>query len=133
MHAGDAVLVTVPLGVLKAGSIAFVPPLPERKQGAIQRLGFGLLNKVRLRCCLKSAFAHHKSHVHALLGHRGILCTPLPERKQGAIQRLGFGLLNKVHLRCCLKFVAATQKTAAPALPACCSDHSTCSGGVLSS
>ncbi|WP_431230950.1 flavin monoamine oxidase family protein [Mycolicibacterium psychrotolerans] len=42
----DRVIVTVPLGVLKAGTIAFDPPLPDAKQGAIKRLGFGLLNKV---------------------------------------------------------------------------------------
>ena len=45
--AGDAVLVTVPLGVLKKGSIAFQPPLPQRKLEAIERMGFGVLNKVR--------------------------------------------------------------------------------------
>ena len=39
-------VVAAPLGVLKAGSIAFKPPLPARKLGAIQRLGFGVLNKV---------------------------------------------------------------------------------------
>ena len=44
----DAVVVTVPLGVLKAGAITFQPPLPEWKQQAINDLGFGLLNKV---CC----------------------------------------------------------------------------------
>jgi polyamine oxidase len=42
----DRVIVTVPLGVLKAGTIAFDPPLPEPKRHAIERLGFGLLNKV---------------------------------------------------------------------------------------
>ncbi|MCV7347615.1 flavin monoamine oxidase family protein [Mycolicibacterium rhodesiae] len=42
----DRVIVTVPLGVLKAGTIVFDPPLPGPKQGAIERLGFGLLNKV---------------------------------------------------------------------------------------
>ena len=42
----DRVIVTVPLGVLKAGTIAFDPPLPEPKRNAIDRLGFGLLNKV---------------------------------------------------------------------------------------
>ncbi|KAA0107764.1 FAD-dependent oxidoreductase [Mycolicibacterium sp. P1-5] len=42
----DRVIVTVPLGVLKAGTIAFDPPLPEAKRNAIARLGFGLLNKV---------------------------------------------------------------------------------------
>ena len=41
----DRVIVTVPLGVLKAKTIVFDPPLPEAKQGAIDRLGFGVLNK----------------------------------------------------------------------------------------
>lgn len=45
---GDMVLCTVPLGVLKKGSIEFVPELPQRKKDAIQRLGFGLLNKVAI-------------------------------------------------------------------------------------
>ncbi|RLN03500.1 hypothetical protein C2845_PM13G02760 [Panicum miliaceum] len=44
----DMVLCTVPLGVLKSGSIMFDPELPEHKLGAIQRLGFGLLNKVAM-------------------------------------------------------------------------------------
>ena len=44
----DRVIVTVPLGVLKAQTIAFDPPLPETKRRAIERLGFGLLNKVVL-------------------------------------------------------------------------------------
>lgn len=44
----DRVIVTVPLGVLKAGTIAFDPPLPDAKRRAIERLGFGLLNKVVL-------------------------------------------------------------------------------------
>ncbi|KAK9713904.1 hypothetical protein RND81_06G058100 [Saponaria officinalis] len=45
---GDAVLITVPLGCLKADSIKFSPPLPQWKHSAIQRLGFGVLNKVVL-------------------------------------------------------------------------------------
>lgn len=44
--AADGVIVTVPLGVLKAGAIAFDPPLPSSTAGAIDRLGMGLLNKV---------------------------------------------------------------------------------------
>lgn len=39
------VLVTVSLGVLKAGSINFVPALPAKKQEAIDNMGFGLVNK----------------------------------------------------------------------------------------
>ncbi|XP_069154734.1 protein FLOWERINGUS D-like [Solanum lycopersicum] len=45
---GDMVLCTVPLGVLKRGSISFFPELPQRKLDTIRRLGFGLLNKVAL-------------------------------------------------------------------------------------
>ncbi|KAG8386277.1 hypothetical protein BUALT_Bualt03G0132300 [Buddleja alternifolia] len=45
---GDMVLCTVPLGVLKRKTIRFEPELPERKLAAIERLGFGLLNKVAM-------------------------------------------------------------------------------------
>lgn len=48
-HAADGVLVTVPLGVLKAGRITFSPPLPAEHRTAIQRLGMGNVNK----CCLR--------------------------------------------------------------------------------
>ncbi|WOE75421.1 flavin monoamine oxidase family protein [Alterisphingorhabdus coralli] len=44
----DAVIVTLPLGVLKKGSVRFDPPLPQRKQQAIDRLGMGTLDKVYL-------------------------------------------------------------------------------------
>ena len=44
----DAVVVTLPLGVLKRGSVAFDPPLPRRKLDAIANLGFGAMNKVVL-------------------------------------------------------------------------------------
>jgi hypothetical protein len=43
-----AAVVTAPLGVLKAGDIAFSPPLPPFKADAIRRLGFGALTKVML-------------------------------------------------------------------------------------
>ncbi|GMY31680.1 lysine-specific histone demethylase 1 homolog 2 [Fagus crenata] len=44
----DMVLCTVPLGVLKKRTIIFEPELPQRKLAAIERLGFGLLNKVAM-------------------------------------------------------------------------------------
>jgi monoamine oxidase len=44
----DVVLCTLPLGVLKAGSVKFDPPLPADKQAAIERLGMGTLTKVVL-------------------------------------------------------------------------------------
>jgi monoamine oxidase len=43
---GSHVLVTVPLGVLKASSIEFAPPLPTEHCDAIERMGFGVLEKV---------------------------------------------------------------------------------------
>lgn len=42
----DRLVLTTPLGVLKSGSITFQPPLPNWKQSVIERMGFGLLNKV---------------------------------------------------------------------------------------
>ncbi|EOD18522.1 hypothetical protein EMIHUDRAFT_445147 [Emiliania huxleyi CCMP1516] len=44
----DVAICSLPLGVLKAGAVVFEPPLPPRKQEAIERLGFGSLNKVLL-------------------------------------------------------------------------------------
>src|SRR5699024_9991821 len=44
----DYVVSTIPLGVLKHKDIEFNPPLPEWKQGAVERLGFGVLHKVSL-------------------------------------------------------------------------------------
>lgn len=45
----DAVIITVPLGVLKANLIKFEPELPEWKASAISDLGVGIENKVALR------------------------------------------------------------------------------------
>ena len=45
----DAVIVTVPLGVLKRGTVQFTPALPTAKRKAIQRLGMGVLDKVYLK------------------------------------------------------------------------------------
>ncbi|KAI3342742.1 Sec1-like protein [Ustulina deusta] len=44
----DYVVSTIPLGVLKHGSVEFQPALPKEKAGAIDRLGFGILNKIIL-------------------------------------------------------------------------------------
>jgi len=45
----DAVIVTVPLGVLKTSGLSFSPALPADKQAAIKRLGMGVLDKVYLK------------------------------------------------------------------------------------
>ena len=41
-------MITVPIGVLKAGHITFGPPLPREKREAIGALGAGLLDKLWL-------------------------------------------------------------------------------------
>ncbi|MCK2244778.1 FAD-dependent oxidoreductase [Crossiella sp. S99.2] len=61
----DKVLVTLPLGVLKAASVTFDPPLPEVKQSAIARLGFGTLNKIALH--FSEAFWPQEQYVFGYL------------------------------------------------------------------
>jgi monoamine oxidase len=46
VHQADAVIVTVPLGVLHANTIAFEPSLPVRVVQSLSRIGYGPLNKV---------------------------------------------------------------------------------------
>ena len=42
---GPAAIVTVPLGVLKAGAITFDPALPDHHSHAVDALGYGVLSK----------------------------------------------------------------------------------------
>ena len=46
---GDYAIVTLPLGMLQAGRVAFDPPLPDSQTSAIERLGVARLEKVALR------------------------------------------------------------------------------------
>ncbi|XP_065156884.1 lysine-specific histone demethylase 1A [Atheta coriaria] len=71
----DVVLCTLPLGVLKLAAasssiqdntVHFSPPLPDWKTSAIQRLGFGNLNKVVL--CFERIFWNPQAN---LFGHVG--------------------------------------------------------------
>ncbi|MFZ4640654.1 MAG: flavin monoamine oxidase family protein [Nodosilinea sp.] len=48
-YRADRVVVSLSLGVLKSGAVAFSPPLPEAKTTAITYLGMGVLNKCYLR------------------------------------------------------------------------------------
>jgi len=75
-YKADAVLCTLPLGVLKQAiapnqtgapnMVSFNPPLPDWKSQAIQRLGYGNLNKVVL--CFDRIFWDNSSN---LFGHVG--------------------------------------------------------------
>lgn len=48
-YSADHVLITLPLGVLKANTVQFTPSLPAEKQTAIDALQMGVLNKCYLR------------------------------------------------------------------------------------
>ena len=56
--------VTLPLGVLKSGSIAFSPQLPDRKQQAISQLGTGLLNRLYLQFPYAATHPENCASVH---------------------------------------------------------------------
>jgi len=45
----DRLLVTLPIGVLKQGDVLFEPPLPDKKQTAIEVLSAGVMNKLYLQ------------------------------------------------------------------------------------
>jgi len=62
------VLVTVPLGVLKAKAIEFSQPLSRKRTAAIKSLGMGLMNK----CCLRfdRVFWPESGDVFSYLGER---------------------------------------------------------------
>ncbi len=62
----DRVIVTVPLGVLKAGSIEFDPPLPLSMRSAINSVGFGQLELVRV--AFDEAFWTTDATVWSLVG-----------------------------------------------------------------
>merc|ERR1711865_909235 len=81
----DAVLVTLPLGVLKNANVKFEPPLPPYKLKAINRLGMGTENRVAM--VFKNVFwptGHHFlrpvfgkytfANLHALLDNH-VLCA----------------------------------------------------------
>jgi monoamine oxidase len=65
IYFADYAIVTVPLGILKQGLIAFEPALPEDKQRAIARLGFGCLAKVFLT--FKETFWHRETYAFGLV------------------------------------------------------------------
>lgn len=68
-HARRA-LVTLPLGVLKQGDVTFDPPLPEKKLGAMTRLGVGLMDKIVLR--FRDPFWPPEAHRVGHLGDHGL-------------------------------------------------------------
>ena len=76
VYEADEVIVTTPLGVLKSNAVDFDPPLPGWKQGAIDRMGFGLLNKV------SDLKLHGNKVLTRLVGHPPIRQTFLGRRSR---------------------------------------------------
>ncbi|MFC4139023.1 MULTISPECIES: FAD-dependent oxidoreductase [unclassified Microbacterium] len=66
-----SVVVTAPLGVLKAGVIAFDPPLPEQVAEPLDRLGMGVFNKIFLQ--FPERFWDEGSYAIRALGEAGEL------------------------------------------------------------
>lgn len=75
VHAGETqyraarAIVTVPLGVLKAGTIAFEPALPDAVAGPVSRLGMGVFNKVFVQ--FPERFWNEGTYVIRALGEAG--------------------------------------------------------------
>jgi len=67
----DRLVVTLPLGVLKSGTVDFSPALPSGHRAAISRMGMGLLDKLWLR--FDEPFWNEKAQVWSSLDDRGAL------------------------------------------------------------
>jgi polyamine oxidase len=101
VFAARRAIVTLPLGVLQAGSVAFDPPLPDRKLEAIRGLRAGVLNRVALvfekefwprGTEVVSQFGSYANLVvsgRALVGLAGGAAARSPEPVAEVLRRLG--------------------------------------------
>ncbi|MGD9591086.1 MAG: FAD-dependent oxidoreductase [Candidatus Berkiella sp.] len=64
-YEADAIIITVPLGVLKRQHIQFMPPLPLAKTQAIDKLDMGVLNRIALK--FETVFWPKEAHILAWL------------------------------------------------------------------
>lgn len=87
---GVAAVVTVPLGVLKAGDVIFDPPLPDEKQRSIDTLGYGDVTKVIL--CFDAAVRRTVLGKSVFLAHEdsGFFFLPFYGIKQAPVVVEGF-------------------------------------------
>ncbi len=70
----DRVLVTLPVGVLKKGKVAFAPALPEWKQKAISHLDMGNLKKVALEFAPGSLAKAQSDSFLQIEGEKSLFC-----------------------------------------------------------
>lgn len=96
-HRAAHVVVTVPLGVLKAGSIRFEPALPEAHRQAIDAIGFGNLGKVSVR--FDRAFwpkdAHYIGYVARERGRYAEIVNLMPSHDAAALTLVASGAYAK--------------------------------------
>lgn len=64
----DHVVLTAPLGVLKAGDLEFDPALPAAHQAAIDRLGVGVLDKLYLKFAEATWASRTSAHMLGFVG-----------------------------------------------------------------
>ena len=76
------VIITIPLGCLKKGTILFEPSLPDWKLDAINRMGMGLMNKLVLQFPDSFWGSNVQGFLHACNERRGrfrsTICIPPP-------------------------------------------------------
>ncbi|KAJ9157345.1 Lysine-specific histone demethylase 1A [Pleurostoma richardsiae] len=102
----DYVVNTIPLGVLKHGSVEFEPPLPSWKTGAIERLGYGILNKVIL--VYEKAFWDEDRDIFGMLqtpSHRSSLNQKDYASRRGRFFQW-FNVTNTTGMPCLLALMA---------------------------
>jgi monoamine oxidase len=89
-HSAAAVVVTVPLSLLKAETIRFDPPLPAAKRAAIQRIGFG--HAYALHLTLRSSGFRRRLGDFAVAygGTASSFYRPRAGRRGGAEQFIAF-------------------------------------------
>ena len=70
-HDADFAIVTLPLGVLQAGTVEFTPQLPDAKKKAISELKMGLFNKIAM--CFEQPFWESECHLIEMMPERSDL------------------------------------------------------------
>ena len=114
---GAAVIVTVPLGCLKAGDISFQPALPAWKTEAIDKLGFGNLNKVPPCLCLcwnlplqNLASQSNKASFCTALGTKTLVCAaPEPVQQWALCHLQGWSSQADSGCRFCTALLTSSQ------------------------
>jgi polyamine oxidase len=93
---GQCTLVTLPLGVLKHNPPKFVPELPLRRREAINRLGFGLLNKIVLKYD-HAWWSSAKGEAFAFAHSASFMLLPDFDKDPARLQGPKGGKLEQIH------------------------------------